>query len=81
MIWSVLHNCCYKNVVCNEIYCKQPAGAKWLSFSFILWPARRKYIHGIYCNGGGQFLVEAPWTLVPSRWHDGDHTKTHKMEI
>ena len=54
MIWSVLHNCCYKNVVCNEIYCKQPAGAKWLSFSFILWSARRKYIHGIYCNGGRQ---------------------------
>ena len=26
-------------------------------------------------------LVVAPWTLVPSRWHDGDHTKTHKMEI
>jgi hypothetical protein len=23
-------------------------------------------------------MVVAPWTLVPRRWHDGDHTKTHK---
>jgi hypothetical protein len=25
--------------------------------------------------------MEAPWTLEPRRWNDGDHAMTHKMEI
>jgi hypothetical protein len=25
--------------------------------------------------------MEAPWTLAPCRWNDGDHAMMHKMEI
>lgn len=25
--------------------------------------------------------MEAPWTLAPCRWNDGDHAMTHKIEI
>ncbi len=53
---------CYKIVVWNEIYCKQPAGALWLSF-FLLWPACYIYIHEIYCNDGRQSRLRhhGPW--------------------
>ena len=53
---------CYKIVVWNEFYCKQPAGAIWLSF-FLLRPAWCRYIHEIYCNGVRQswWRRHGPW--------------------
>ena len=50
-------------------------------FFFLFYGLRTVSISMGYIVMEEDKLVVAPWTLVPSRWHDGDHTKTHKMEI